>query len=69
MAEDKAQELTGPDFRTGAKFDGLGENEPLLGHFDGEPVILVRQGEHIFATARRAPSAHTMADLSRRVWW
>ena len=23
---------------------------PLLGHFDGEPVILVRQGEQVFAT-------------------
>src|SRR5580692_3472888 len=42
--------LTGPDLRTGVKFDELAENQPLLGHFDGEPVILVRQGEQIFAT-------------------
>ena len=50
MAEDKAQTLSGPDLRRGVKFDALAENEPLLGHFDGEPVILVRQGEEVFAT-------------------
>jgi NADPH-dependent 2,4-dienoyl-CoA reductase/sulfur reductase-like enzyme/nitrite reductase/ring-hydroxylating ferredoxin subunit len=50
VAEDKAQALSGPDLRTGVKFDGLAEGKPLLGHFDGEPVILVRQDEHVFAT-------------------
>ncbi len=50
MAEDKAQPLSGPDFKVGVKFDGLTENEPLLGHFDDEPVILVRQGEQVLAT-------------------
>src|ERR1700751_5778122 len=49
MADDKAQPLTGPDFKVGVKFDGLADNEPLLGHFDDEPVILVRQGEQVFA--------------------
>ncbi len=50
MAEDKAQGLTGPDFGTGVKFGELVESEPLLGHFDGEPVILVRRNEEVFAT-------------------
>jgi len=50
MAEDKAQAPSGPDFRSGVKFDALAQNEPLLGHFDDEAVILVRQGEQIFAT-------------------
>src|SRR5579863_3344426 len=50
MAEDKAQALSGPDFRSGVEFAGLAENEPLLGHFEGAPVILVRQGEQVFAT-------------------
>jgi len=50
MAEDNPQALSGPDFATGAKFGDIGENEPLLGHFDGEPVIVVRQGEQVFAT-------------------
>jgi NADPH-dependent 2,4-dienoyl-CoA reductase/sulfur reductase-like enzyme/nitrite reductase/ring-hydroxylating ferredoxin subunit len=49
VAEDKAQALSGPDLRAGVKFDGLAESKPLLGHFDGEPVILVRQDEHVFA--------------------
>src|SRR6266478_8575436 len=50
MAEDKAQALAGPDLRSGVEFGKLVENEPQLGHFDGEPVILVRQGEQVFAT-------------------
>ncbi len=51
MAEDQGQALSGPDFRSGVDFGGLAENQPLLGHFDGEPVIVVRQGEQVFATA------------------
>src|SRR5438552_3742728 len=50
MAEDKAQALSGPDLRRGIKFDAIAENKPLLGHFEGEPVILVRQGEQVLAT-------------------
>jgi apoptosis-inducing factor 3 len=50
MAEDNKQDLSGPDLRKGVKFNGLAESEPLLGHFDGEPVILVRQGDELFAT-------------------
>ncbi len=49
MAEDKVGELSGPDLRIGVEFESLAESEPLLGHFDGEPVILVRQGEQVFA--------------------
>lgn len=47
---DHEQTLSGPDFKTGVKFSELTENEPLLGHFDGEPVILVRKGNDVFAT-------------------
>jgi NADPH-dependent 2,4-dienoyl-CoA reductase/sulfur reductase-like enzyme/nitrite reductase/ring-hydroxylating ferredoxin subunit len=50
VAEDKAQELSGPDLKAGVKFDGLAEGVPLLGHFDGEPVILVRRSDQVFAT-------------------
>ena len=50
MAENDEQDLSGPDLRAGVKFDELTENEPLLGHFDGEPVILVRKGDELFAT-------------------
>jgi apoptosis-inducing factor 3 len=50
MAEDTTQALSGPDLRAGVKFDGVAENTPLLGQFDGEPVILVHQGDRLFAT-------------------
>lgn len=50
MAEDKAQPLSGPDFRAGTKFSELIDREPLLGYFDGEPAVLVRQGNQVFAT-------------------
>src|SRR5580704_947483 len=50
MAEVHAQTLSGPNLKAGVKFTELVDNEPLLGHFDGEPVILVRQGDQVFAT-------------------
>lgn len=50
MTEDNSQALPGPDLKAGVKFDELVEDEPLLGHFDGEPVILVRHGSQLFAT-------------------
>src|SRR5580704_159613 len=49
MAEDK--KLSGPDLKSGVELGKLTENEPFPGHYEGEPVILVRQGEHIFAMA------------------
>jgi NADPH-dependent 2,4-dienoyl-CoA reductase/sulfur reductase-like enzyme/nitrite reductase/ring-hydroxylating ferredoxin subunit len=48
MSEDQKQ-LEGSDFKAGAALDQLAEGKPLLGHFEGEPVIVVRQGEEIFA--------------------
>src|ERR1700733_14570329 len=50
MAEDHAQTLTGPDLKAGIKFRELIDSEPRLGHFEGEPIILVRQGDRVFAT-------------------
>ena len=50
MSEDKVEALSGPDLKSGIKSDSLVENVPLLGHFEGEPVVVVRQGEGIFAT-------------------
>src|SRR6201987_1941308 len=47
MAEDKP--LSGPDFKSGIEFDKLVENEPTLGHYESEPVILVRQGDQVSA--------------------
>jgi NADPH-dependent 2,4-dienoyl-CoA reductase/sulfur reductase-like enzyme/nitrite reductase/ring-hydroxylating ferredoxin subunit len=49
MAGDKDHALPGPDLRLGVEFARLAAGEPLLGHFDGAPVILLRQGEQVFA--------------------
>ncbi|MEO8660761.1 MAG: FAD-dependent oxidoreductase [Bryobacteraceae bacterium] len=49
MAEDN--KLSGPDLKAGLEFSKLTENEPFLGHYEGEPVILVRQGDRVSALA------------------
>jgi NADPH-dependent 2,4-dienoyl-CoA reductase/sulfur reductase-like enzyme/nitrite reductase/ring-hydroxylating ferredoxin subunit len=41
--------LTGPDLRRGVTADELREAQPLLGHADGEAVMLVREGGRIYA--------------------
>ncbi len=48
---DHEVKLSGPDFKNGVEQSKLIENQPLLGHYDGEPVIMIRQGSQIFATA------------------
>jgi nitrite reductase/ring-hydroxylating ferredoxin subunit len=49
MAEEK--QLSGPDLKSGVEFTNLTENEPFLGHYEGEAVILVRQGDQVYAMA------------------
>jgi NADPH-dependent 2,4-dienoyl-CoA reductase/sulfur reductase-like enzyme/nitrite reductase/ring-hydroxylating ferredoxin subunit len=48
--DDTSSELNGPDLKSGVAIESLAEDCPLLGHVDGEAVMLVRQGENIFAT-------------------
>jgi NADPH-dependent 2,4-dienoyl-CoA reductase/sulfur reductase-like enzyme/nitrite reductase/ring-hydroxylating ferredoxin subunit len=48
MAESKEQP-NGPDLKAGVDIKSLDENSPLLGHADGEAVMLVRQGDNVFA--------------------
>jgi apoptosis-inducing factor 3 len=43
------QQLSGPDFTQGIAPADLHDGRPLLGHAGGEPVLLVRKGEEIFA--------------------
>src|SRR5260221_11067989 len=62
MADDKAPELKGPDLKSGVDLGSLAENSPLLGHFEGEAVILVRQGDNIFAIG--ATCTHYSGPLS-----
>src|SRR5437763_16277461 len=42
-------ELKGPDLSAGIEGAELKENEPLLGHAGGEPVVLVRRGAEVCA--------------------
>ncbi len=44
-------ELSGPDLKSGVELSSLTEGEPFLGHYEGEAVILVRQGDQVFAMA------------------
>ncbi len=54
--------LTGPDFAQGVAFSELKEGVPLLGHAQGEGVVLVRTGEEVFAVG--AACSHYGAPLS-----
>jgi apoptosis-inducing factor 3 len=40
---------TGPDLRQGVAFSDLANGGMLAGHADGEPVLLARRGEEVFA--------------------
>src|SRR4029079_10179908 len=42
-------ELSGPDLTQGVATAELAEGRPLLGHAGGEPVLLIRKGEELFA--------------------
>src|SRR5512147_3208568 len=42
-------ELSGPDLAAGIGLDELEEGQPLLGHANGEAVVLVRRGAEVFA--------------------
>jgi NADPH-dependent 2,4-dienoyl-CoA reductase/sulfur reductase-like enzyme/nitrite reductase/ring-hydroxylating ferredoxin subunit len=44
-----AQELTGPDFAAGVRFEELEVAVPRLGHADGDAVVMVRLGEEVHA--------------------
>ncbi len=41
--------LTGPDFGAGVSASAVRDGEPLLGHANGEAVLLVRRGDDVFA--------------------
>jgi NADPH-dependent 2,4-dienoyl-CoA reductase/sulfur reductase-like enzyme/nitrite reductase/ring-hydroxylating ferredoxin subunit len=47
----ESNKLSGPDFAKGISKDRLNDGSSLLGHAQGEPVLLVRQGEDVFAVA------------------
>lgn len=52
MSEEQAP-LAGPDLKRGVPGAGVLEGQPLLGHADGEAVVLVRAGGELFAVGAR----------------
>src|SRR6478672_3126545 len=48
MAE-ASSELEGPDFEKGYEIENVREGEMLLGHAFGEPVLIARRGDELFA--------------------
>ncbi len=47
----QSTELTGPDLAQGVDPSTLKNDAPLLGHLDGQAVMLVKSGERVLATA------------------
>jgi NADPH-dependent 2,4-dienoyl-CoA reductase/sulfur reductase-like enzyme/nitrite reductase/ring-hydroxylating ferredoxin subunit len=43
------QQLSGPDLRQGVASSDVADGTPLLGHADGEPVLVVRRDGELFA--------------------
>jgi NADPH-dependent 2,4-dienoyl-CoA reductase/sulfur reductase-like enzyme/nitrite reductase/ring-hydroxylating ferredoxin subunit len=48
MSEEKAK-LSGPDLSQGVELSTIPDGTMLLGHAQGEPVLLVRRGDEVFA--------------------
>src|SRR5512141_3262456 len=42
-------ELRGPNFAEPVPLHQLPEGVPVMGHFEGEPVVVIRRGEDVFA--------------------
>ena len=51
-------QASGPDFKSGFPLAGLPDNGKVLGHVDGEDVLLVRQGDDLFAVGALCTHYH-----------
>ncbi len=56
------QQLTGPDFKQGVSSKEFGHESKILGHADGEAVLVVQRGEEYFAVG--AMCSHYGANLN-----
>lgn len=57
MADDKTKP-TAPDLSHGISLDDLPDGQMLIGHVEGEEVLLVRVGEEVFAVSPRCTHYH-----------
>ena len=62
MSEEKTK-LSGPDLTQGVDIATIPDGTMLLGHAQGEPVLLARRGDEVFAIGR---SVHTTVLRSNR---
>ena len=62
---DQVVALNGPDFTVGVRLSSLGDGQLVLGHADGQPVILVRRGPEVFAVG--AVCSHYGGPLSEGI--
>src|SRR5574340_884405 len=49
MMSDEATKLSGPDLAAGVALSAIADGAMLLGHAQGEPVLLARRGGELFA--------------------
>ena len=63
MSEEKTK-LSGPDLTQGVELSTIPDGTMLLGHAHGEPVLLARRGDEVFAIG--AICTHYGAPLERR---
>jgi hypothetical protein len=61
MSEEKAK-LTGPDLTKGVALSTIREGIMLLGHAHGEPALLARRGDEVFAIGAAAGATVTSID-------
>lgn len=54
MSADHVQ-LEGPDFSRGVKVSAIPDGGMLGGHVDGQPVLLARRGDELFAVGSKCP--------------
>jgi NADPH-dependent 2,4-dienoyl-CoA reductase/sulfur reductase-like enzyme/nitrite reductase/ring-hydroxylating ferredoxin subunit len=48
--DEESTELEGPDFEKGCEIEKVTDGEMLLGHAFGQPILLARRGDELFAT-------------------
>ena len=68
MSEEKAK-LSGPDLTQGVELSTVPDGTMLLGHALGEPVLLVRRGDELFALPRSVGEDERPVRLSARPRW
>jgi len=49
MSDETTEKLNGPDFTQGVDLSAIPDGTMLLGHVRGEPALLVRRGDELFA--------------------